>query len=59
MERIPDEVFEQFLWLLIEHDCPYALLLIAERAHQAGLNATDWLRAVVEKELAKVKLDPC
>jgi hypothetical protein len=51
MERIPDEVFEQFLWLLIEHDCPYALL--ASEAQEAGVPAKEWLRAVVEKELRK------
>jgi hypothetical protein len=56
MEHIPDEVFEQFLWLLVKYDCPYALLLIAERAHQAGVPAKEWLKSILEKELAKVKL---
>jgi hypothetical protein len=59
MDQIPDEVFEQFLWLLVKYDCPYALLLIAERAQQAGVPAKEWLKSIVENELAKVKLDPC
>jgi len=55
VDQIPDEVYEQFLWLLVKYDCPYALLLIADRAQAAGVPAKEWLRAVVEKELAKVK----
>jgi len=58
VDQIPDEVFEQFLWLLVKYDCSYALLLIAERAHQAGVPAKDWLRAIVEKELAKGEARP-
>jgi len=53
MERIPEEVYEQFLWLLVKYDCPYALLLIADEAQKAGLSAKDFLRNIVEKELAK------
>jgi hypothetical protein len=53
MEHIPDEVFEHFLWLLVKYDCPYALLLIAERAQAAGVPAKEWLREIVEKELGK------
>jgi hypothetical protein len=51
MDRIPDEVYEQFLWLLVKYDCPYALLLIADRAHGAGVPAKQWLKTIVEKEL--------
>jgi len=55
MERIPDEVYEQFLWLLVKYDCPYALLFIANEAQAAGLSAKDFLRNMVEKELSKAK----
>jgi hypothetical protein len=55
MEHIPDEVYEQFLWLLVKYDCPYALLLIASEAQEAGVPAKEWLKSIVEKELAKVK----
>jgi hypothetical protein len=55
MDQIPDEVFEQFLWLLVKYDCPYALLLIAERAHQAGVPAEQWLKSIVEKELGETQ----
>jgi hypothetical protein len=55
MKHIPDEVYEQFLWLLVKYDCPYALLLIAERAQAAGVPAEQWLKSIVEEELAKVK----
>jgi hypothetical protein len=53
MDQIPDEVFEQFLWLLVKYDCPYALLLIAERAQAAGVTAEQWLKSIVEKELGE------
>jgi hypothetical protein len=53
MDQIPDEVFEQFLWLLVKYDCPYALLLIAERAQAAGVPAEQWLKLIVEKELGE------
>ena len=53
MEHIPDEVYEKFLYLLVEHDCPYALLLIADRAQAAGVPAKEWLKSIVEEELAK------
>jgi hypothetical protein len=52
MEPIPDEVYQEFLRLLAHHDCHYALLLIADRAHEAGMEAKDWLRSIVEAELA-------
>jgi hypothetical protein len=55
MERIPDEVYEQFLWLLVKYDCPYALLLIAERAQAAGVPAEQWLKSIVEKELGETQ----
>jgi hypothetical protein len=53
VEHIPDEIYEQFLWLLVKYDCPYALLLNAERAQAAGVPAKEWLKSIVEKELAK------
>jgi hypothetical protein len=55
MDQIPDEVFEQFLWLLVKYDCPYALLLIAERAQAAGMPAEQWLKSIVEKELGETQ----
>jgi hypothetical protein len=53
MEHIPDGVYEQFLCLLVKYDCPYALLLIAEQAQAAGVPAEQWLKSIVEEELAK------
>jgi hypothetical protein len=53
MEHIPDEVYEQFLWLLVKYDAPYALLLIADRAQKAGVPAKEWLKSIVENELTK------
>ena len=46
-------VFEHFLWLLVQYECPYALLLIADRAQASGMPAKEWLKSIVEKELAK------
>ena len=52
MGHIPDEVYQEFFWLLAKYDCPYAILLIADRAQEAGLGAKEWLKMLVEKELA-------
>lgn len=51
MRQIPDEVYDEFFWLLAKYDCPYAILLIADRAQAAGMGAKEWLKSIVEKEL--------
>jgi hypothetical protein len=51
MAHIPDEVYDEFFRLLVVYNCPYAILLIMDRAHEANMEAKEWLKSIVEKEL--------